>query len=345
MFMGSVKDVLVIQPPSDGMTGLGKFIFSDRYSVFDWGSMPDEIESKGKALCIIGAYFFEKIEEESDGDIKTHYIGVEEEGKLKKLSEVRNPSDKMVVKLVRVIRPKMDGKGYDYSVFLNQKANYLIPIEVIYRNSLPEGSSVFKRLEKGEITPQDIGLNFYPKPGEKLKKPMLDFSTKLEDLDRYMRPDEAKRISGLSDKEFERLKDLALFADEVISRHTLRAGISNEDGKFEFAFDEMRNLIFVDVLGTPDECRFIKDGVQVSKEVLRKFYRDTEWYHEVSRAKETDKINWRKLVRVEPPRLPFELKKLVSQLYMSCCNEITGREWFHSPPLRDVIRGLKEFFP
>ena len=50
-------------------------------------------------------------------------------------------------------------------------------------------------------------------------------------------------------------------------------GIVNEDGKFEFGIDEKGKLIAVDVLGTPDECRFTSNGIPVSKEVARIWYR------------------------------------------------------------------------
>src|SRR5271168_262441 len=34
------------------------FEFTDDYSVFDWGKMPDQIANKGKALALIGTHFF-----------------------------------------------------------------------------------------------------------------------------------------------------------------------------------------------------------------------------------------------------------------------------------------------
>lgn len=37
------------------------FEFTDDYSVFDWGKMPDKITNKGKALAIMGAYLFERL--------------------------------------------------------------------------------------------------------------------------------------------------------------------------------------------------------------------------------------------------------------------------------------------
>ena len=38
------------------------FEFSDRYSVFDWGEMPDQLEEKGTALAIMGKSFFSYLE-------------------------------------------------------------------------------------------------------------------------------------------------------------------------------------------------------------------------------------------------------------------------------------------
>jgi len=43
--MGSVKDLIVLKNPNE-RPGEGIFEFSNRYSVFDYGEMPDKIEGK-----------------------------------------------------------------------------------------------------------------------------------------------------------------------------------------------------------------------------------------------------------------------------------------------------------
>lgn len=60
--MGSVKDLKILKNAGTNNTGEGVFNFSDRYSVFDWGEMPDTIPDKGAAIAILGAYFFEELE-------------------------------------------------------------------------------------------------------------------------------------------------------------------------------------------------------------------------------------------------------------------------------------------
>ncbi len=334
--MGSVKDLTILKEPKADELGLGRFVFSDRYSVFDYGRMPDEIEGKGASLCLISAFFFEKLEEEG---IETHYVGLVENGKIKRFDEIEEPTNVMEVKLVRVLKPERVNGHYDYSIFKQEKANFLIPLEIIYRNALPEGSSVFRRLERGEVTLEQLGLDHYPKPNERLEKPILDVSTKLEDKDRYISWDEAKEISGLSDEEIEEIKELTLKIDEIITKEVGKVGISNDDGKIEFAFDDKRRLMVVDAVGTPDECRFSFEGIQISKEILRKWYRKTEWYKRLEEVK--GKQNWRELAG-EPPKLPEDLLKAVSDMYKACCNEITGRKLFDVEGLKDVVRRLKE---
>jgi len=336
--MGSVKDLIILENPTEKSLGKGNFIFSDRYSVFDYGEMPDLIEDKGKAICIATAYFFEKLE---NLGIKTHYIGLLEENKIKTLYELKEASNILQFKMVRVIKPDLRNNTYDYSVFKRERANFLIPLEVIYRNSLPEGSSVFKRIKEGTLKIEDLGLKEEPKPGKVLERPIVDFSTKLEINDRYLSKKEALEISGLDDKEFEKLINLTLFVDDLITEETRKIGLVNEDGKFEFAFDLDRNLMLVDVLGTLDECRFTYNGIPISKEVARIYYRKTQWYKEVEEAKKKDRFNWKKYVST-PPHLPKELKELISLLYKAYANEITGIEWFSTPPIENLLLRLRD---
>ena len=57
----------------------------------------------------------------------------------------------MRVKLVRVIRPESTESSYDYSAYKDLDANFLVPLEVIYRNRLIENSSLMKRIKRGEV--------------------------------------------------------------------------------------------------------------------------------------------------------------------------------------------------
>jgi len=347
--MGSVKDLQVTKQPTSTSMGIGRFLFSDRFSVFDWGEMPDHIDGKGAALCLMGAYCFEQLEKIG---VKTHYRGlVDTNGKAVKLAELKQPSNTMEVALVNVYKPKTSVANgrvvHDYSIYTSTLKNCLIPLEIIYRNGLPEGSSVFKRLAQGKITLNDIGLDHYPKPGENLVKPLFDVSTKLEETDRYVTWAEAQRIAGLIDRELTDVKAVLLKTDETITKVASKAGLKNEDGKIELAFDDKRKLMVVDVLGTLDECRFTYNGVHVSKEVARQFYKNTSWYSDLEQAKKDAEAkgihDWKALCKSQPPKLDPKLKTVISEMYMAAANEMTGHRMFDSPKLAEVIAKYNEY--
>ncbi|MEM4733197.1 MAG: phosphoribosylaminoimidazolesuccinocarboxamide synthase [Candidatus Bathyarchaeia archaeon] len=347
--MGSVKDLEVLQKPTRDAMGVGRFHFSDRYSVFDWGEMPDHIDGKGAALCLMGAYCFEWLESEG---VETHYRGlVDKNGQLVTFEVLDAPTSIMEVSLVNVYRPEtcvVRGQlEYDYSVYTPNLKNFLIPLEIIYRNGLPEGSSVFKRLKQGKISIEDLGLDHYPRPGERLVKPIFDVSTKLEETDRYVTWKEAQKIAGLTDQEVTAVKAVLSKVNDAISRIASHAGLENEDGKIELAFDSERRLMVVDVVGTLDECRFTYDGIHVSKEVARQFYKKTGWYSDVEEAKRAAEKqgvkDWKSLCRTQPPRLDAQLKTIISEMYMAAANELTDRKLFDAPRLAEVIKKYREY--
>ncbi|MFC2091950.1 phosphoribosylaminoimidazolesuccinocarboxamide synthase [Elusimicrobiota bacterium] len=335
--MGSVKDLTIIEEPVPGKPGKGRFSFSDRYSVFDWGQMPQYLENKGKALCLTGAYFFEKLQQQG---FKTHYIGSVSDGEVRGLADLKGPADTMEVKLLRVLKPGFNEQKYDYSVYKNERSNFLIPLEIIYRNTLPAGSSVFKRLDEGTIKLSDMGLLQLPSPGQDLAEPIFDVSTKLESTDRYVNWAEAQQMACLSDKELSRIKDTLMAVNALISEEARRIGLKNNDGKIELGFDEDRNLLILDVVGTPDECRFTMDDLQVSKEIARIYYRDTDWFKDINEAKKKDSVNWKQYVKTPPPDLPVRLAELISYIYQAFCNELTQRKWFEVPTLKETIEEI-----
>lgn len=312
--MGSVKDLEVLEGPTEDRMGRGRFHFSDRYSVFDWGEMPQHIPGKGAALCLMGAYFLEKLED-------SHYVGLVENGRLVSLDELDGPTSTMEVRLVRVIREPSGERG-----------NYLIPLEWIYRNVLPAGSSVFRRIESGELS-----LGFDPEPWQVLKEPLYEVSTKLEERDRYLSWEEAQRLAGMSDEEMELAREKVGCLNGLITRELGGTGVMNADGKVELAFTPERELMVVDVLGTPDECRFLWGRTQLSKEFLRQLYRRTDWYREVLEAKK--RKSWKSYCS-QPPRLDERYIRLASNLYKSLANTITRRGFFDAPPLQEVVKEI-----
>ncbi len=305
--MGSVKDLIILNRPQDHVSGLGIFQFSNRYSVFDWGEMPNHIPHKGSAICTIGAHFFELLQQyrvpnrsESGHQLESHYRGIiAPEGGITSIHQIKTPPQQMLVNLVRVIKPSFQEGHYDYGGYNTENVNYLIPLEIIYRNTLPAGSSVFGRIERSELTLDELGLNHYPKPGEILASPFFDFSTKLEQTDRYLSKQEAATISCLNHSQWANLLEILSSVNTLITQESAKIGLQNDDGKIECAIDYKGDVILVDVIGAPDECRFSRGTTPISKEIARDYYRTTPWYKDVVsaklKAKEMGRKDWKSL--------------------------------------------------
>jgi len=124
-------------------------------------------------------------------------------------------------------------------------------------------------------------MDHQPQPGETLAKPIFDVSTKLEETDRYVTWAEAQKIAGLADAELADVKAVLLKADQTITKAAANAKLTNEDGKIELAFDDIRKIMVVDVLAHWMNAAFTYNGVHVSKEVARQFYKKTAWYNDL----------------------------------------------------------------
>lgn len=338
----SVKDIDIETEPNDEQLGKGTFTFSDRYSVFDWGPMPDTIPLKGASLCTMGAYNFERMEERG---IPTHYRGVIPNGVEEPISihDCESPPTVMSVDMARVPDLPETDQGYDYESFHEAAGKvYVVPLEVVFRNRVPIGSSLRRRRE-----PADVGLDLDTWPDEPvdLDEPLIEFSTKFERSDRYLDDEEAAEIAGRAD--IEAVADLARRVNEVITEHATERGFRHDDGKIEVVYYAGNHLV-ADVAGTFDENRFGYDGQQISKEVIRQFYRryDPEWVEAVSAAKKQAKedgvADWKSLCDVDPEPLPPEVVEAASDLYTAGAETYTELGLFEVEGLAEVLDRITE---
>jgi phosphoribosylaminoimidazole-succinocarboxamide synthase len=342
--MTSVKQIRVEEPATTDGPGRGAFVFTDDYSVFDWGKMPDAIPGKGAALCTTGAHTFEVL---GDEGVPTHYRGVVADGEVRPLSAALDAGGaprEMAVDLVAVPDLSADGGSYDYDAYHDAaESNYLVPLEIVFRNRVPVGSSLRRR-----SAPADHGLDCgaWPDRPVDLPEPVVEFSTKYERQDRYLQRAEAARIAGAAD--LGALERVAREVNRVVTERAEEAGLTHEDGKIECLYCD-GEIRVADVTGTFDENRFTADGRQVSKEVLRQYHARTqpEWVAAVREAKEQARAagvtDWTELCEREPEPLAGRVVRAVRDLYCAGANAYLGREVFDAPPLAaavDAVEGL-----
>lgn len=356
-FKGSVKDIRGVKGKSPYY-----FEYSDRFSVFDWGAMPDLLKNKGQALANVAHFFFTylgdsknwinwKLEDKiysifKDGatyknlcksGLDHHSLGLinfNTDSLLKK----EKVSDLLKVKAVSVLNPKEKSSKileYDYSIYTEKKhINTLVPLEVIFRFTIATGSSLLNRVDSKEYLSQ-LGLTSRPKEGDLFSLPLIEFSTKLETTDRYISKAEAQSISGMTTKEFQKIYDLSSLLALRLKAIFNSCNIDLLDGKMEFAFSSDidsngdRFFSLVDSIG-PDELRLKYKGTQLSKESLRVFYKSSKWYTAVNESKKIassrGSSDWRgiclKELNVDPPCLKTEVSDCVSQMYLALTNTL-----------------------
>ena len=293
---GKVKDVYEVDSHSL------EFVFSDKISVFD-KIIPSLIPHKGETLCRSSAFWFQVAR--SCG-IKSHFREL-------------IPPNRMRVQKVQVL---------DHSKINKKTVNYLIPLEVICRHYV--AGSLWDRIQSGKLRPVKLGFKATKevKYGDKLPEPYLEFTTKLEKVDRLLTKKETMKISGLTNEEYKLIVDAVLKIDEKIAEEVEKRDLIHVDGKKEYAFDEERELMIVDTFGTADEDRWwdwesYSKGqfVELSKENVRQYYRQLGYYDKLVEA--------RKMGKAEPriPSLPEAKIEEISELYIEMFERITGESY------------------
>lgn len=352
LYRGSVKNIRGVASAETLL-----FEFSDRYSVFDWGEMPDQIQGKGQALSVMGKTFFHYLEnpknwtELFNQDIIQKTFSAPYLEKLKSSSlykkysntglnhhallndgDIEWNSPLLKVKKISILKPTMKDQGYGYSRYEEKPVDTLVPLEIIFRIGLPEGNSLSKRLGEDLSKWESFGFKEIPKKGELLTTPMIDFSTKLERGDRYLNYSEAKSISSLNDVEWDELHTMThLIALNLFVLHH-KMGLELWDGKIEVAFikgsDGNRSFMLVDSVGI-DELRLLYNGKSFSKEFLRESYKGSDWYKSLEAAKKETLVSGADFKEIcinkyhsTPLPLDSEIKNRAIAVYKSYCNTL-----------------------
>jgi phosphoribosylaminoimidazole-succinocarboxamide synthase len=406
-YEGSVKNVFCSSKEPQFLW----FAFTDQYSVFDWGKMPDLIANKGTALALIGAHIFQTLSSPSfwqtlpqsahlqkfDGaylakrfahpvfsgqsgfahsGLKSHFQGLFKgtmqsghwqnlkpfsagNGKAVDVQKTMDPLDQLVMQILaaKVYWPEhktlLHENIYFYPPAATISERQLIPLEVVFRFGMVDGSSLKKKLESNPVYAESLGLKTVPKMNEWFSQPVIEFFTKLEPNDRLLSWQEASLMANLSPNQFEWLVEAS--ADIALGLHVLFAENKLElwDGKLEFIFDSSQTggqLLLADSVG-PDELRLLHGGVQLSKEVLRQYYRPSAWAKSLAEAqniaRQNGKEDWQDVcknkLKQTPELLQPDMKHLVDQLYGVITNQLLGYPAFTNHPDIDFYTSaLKE---
>ena len=197
-----------------------------------------------------------------------------------------------------------------------------VPLEFICRHYL--SGSAWRRFQRGELTPEQLGFIRIPEYGAKLEKPFVEEFTKFE-ADRNIDRAEALEISNITDEEYDAIVTAVLKIDEIIEREAAKNGLIHVDGKKEFALGPGRKVVLVDTFGTLDEDRWwdldAYDGgeiVQLSKEFVRQHYIETGHQESLRLARDAGEED------PPIPALPQSVIDDTAALYASMFERLTG---------------------
>jgi len=307
----STKNLTVVTEPTTTRDGVGVFEFTDDYSVFHYSKMPDRIPGKGEAICRMAVFNFRLL---AEAGIRTHFRRF-------------LPPNRIEFTLLRVRDPRVD------PIEPGSRC-HLVPLQVIFRNTLAPNNSLHRRHAAGRVDLADLGLTALPPVGEPFAEPLVEFTTKLEEIDRFVDAAEARALTGFDEAGLDRVRDLARRVDAVVTAHALAVGIEHADGKIECGVDADGELIMVDNAGTPDENRFMRRGQHIGKQILRDHYLVRGLEEQVQRWA-ADGVPRERWARPEP--LPVGFVSTMSDVYKALCEEWTGERVWGAPPLDEVL--------
>lgn len=214
----------------------------------------------------------------------------------------------------------------------------IFPVEVVVRTYLTgtTSTSIWANYQKGERQFGGLTLSEGLKKNSKLPKTILTPSTKDDEHDRNITPEEILSEGLLTKEDWEKVSDAALklfaFGQQEAAKHNLIL----ESTKYEFGKTAEGEIILADEIHTPDSSRY--------------WLADT-YEQRIAEGKEPDNIDkeFLRLWFVEhcdpynDPILPEAPKELVAELsrrYIMLYEMITGQPFEHdfSTPITERIK-------
>ena len=214
----------------------------------------------------------------------------------------------------------------DPSVLVAKKCKPL-PIEAIVRGYITgvTSTSLWTHYQAGK---RDFGNFTLPeglKKNQKLEEPVFTPSTKFEEHDRTLSPDEIVQ-EGLLSREV--ITEVERVAKELFKRGqkiALEKGLILVDTKYEFGLDDEGKLTLIDEIHTPDSSRYWK---AVTYDVRFKAGEEPEYFD-----KEFLRLWFKE--NCDPykdevlPKAPPELVAELSRRYIEIYETITGQAFNH----------------
>ncbi|MFF4157073.1 phosphoribosylaminoimidazolesuccinocarboxamide synthase [Streptomyces sp. NPDC001678] len=269
--------------------GAGRLVMvaSDRMSAYDW-VLPTEIPDKGRILTKLSLWWFDRL-----ADLVPHHV---------------------------LSTDLPDGAPADWAGrTLICRSLDMVPVECVARGYLT-GSGLAEYRETrtvcGLALPEGLG------DGSELPSPIFTPATKAEvgEHDENVSYEEVARQVGAETAAVLRQTTLAVYGR---ARDIARdRGIVLADTKFEFGFDEHRELVLADEVLTPDSSRFWPAETWSPGRAQPSF--DKQYVRDWLSSPASD---WDRTDELPPPPLPENVVDRTREKYMEAYERLTGTKW------------------
>lgn len=218
-----------------------------------------------------------------------------------------------------------------------------VPVEAVVRGYITgvTGTSLWHHYSKGK---RDFGNFTLPegmKKNQKLEIPVFTPSTKQDDHDRTLSPQEMVDEGIVSEEVIQNVEKMALALFARGQEIAKRQGLILVDTKYEFGIDENGKLVLIDEVHTPDSSRFWQlasyeerfasgeEQQYFDKEFLRLWFRDNcDPYKDAAL-----------------PEAPERLVEELSRRYIQMYEQITGEKFIpgETPVLARIEKTLQAY--
>jgi len=214
----------------------------------------------------------------------------------------------------------------DPNVIIAKKCKPL-PIECVMRGYITgvTGTSLWTHYKEGKRNFGNFILSDGMKKNQKLKEPVFNPTTKSDEHDRPITPDEIVSKGLLSKEMIDKIEKISKALFKRGQEIALLRGLILVDTKYEFGLDENGKLVLIDEIHTPDSSRYWKANTYLErfnknkepeyfdKEFLRIWFKDNCDPYK-------DKIL---------PTAPVELVAELSRRYIEIYEIITDKPFEH----------------
>jgi phosphoribosylaminoimidazole-succinocarboxamide synthase len=205
----------------------------------------------------------------------------------------------------------------------------VVPVEAVMRGYLTgvTDTAIWTRYQKGIRQFDDLTLPDGMKKNEELPKPVFDPTTKEEEHDRALSPEEMIKEGFITQNLFDEVKETATRLFMHGQETAVKRGLILVDTKYEFGTDEHGDLVLIDEIHTPDSSRYwqLASYAERMKAAQEPEYFDKEflrlWFKEHSDPYKDDRL----------PEAPADMVEEMSNRYIRMYEQITGMKFVKGP--------------